>query len=50
VEGIGLQRAEIIVPGTAVLLHFLEALRLPGVVYSPGCVRDGIIADLSSEI
>ena len=47
-EGIGPQRAEVIIPGTAVLLHVLETLRLPGLTYSPAGVRDGIIADLSA--
>lgn len=49
VQGIGLQRAEIIIPGTAVLLHAIEALRIPGIVYSPGSVRDGIMVDLSGS-
>jgi exopolyphosphatase/guanosine-5'-triphosphate,3'-diphosphate pyrophosphatase len=48
VPGIGPQRAEIIIPGTAVLLHVLEGLGLPGIAYSPAGVRDGIIADLSA--
>jgi exopolyphosphatase/guanosine-5'-triphosphate,3'-diphosphate pyrophosphatase len=48
IDGVGPQRAEIIIPGTAVLLHLLEALGLPGVIYSPAGVRDGIIADLAA--
>jgi hypothetical protein len=32
-----------------VLLHVLQALWLPGVVYSPAGVRDGIIADLAAS-
>jgi exopolyphosphatase/guanosine-5'-triphosphate,3'-diphosphate pyrophosphatase len=49
INGVGPQRAEIIIPGTAVLLRVLEALGLPGVVYSPAGVRDGIIADLAAS-
>jgi exopolyphosphatase/guanosine-5'-triphosphate,3'-diphosphate pyrophosphatase len=49
IQGVGPQRAEIIIPGTAVLLHVLQALWLPGVVYSPAGVRDGIIADLAAS-
>jgi exopolyphosphatase/guanosine-5'-triphosphate,3'-diphosphate pyrophosphatase len=44
--GIGPRRAEIIVPGTSVLLHVLEDFRLSGLYYSAAGVRDGIIADL----
>jgi len=47
VPGVGPRRAEIIVSGTAVLLHVLEAFRLPSVYYSAAGVRDGIIADLA---
>jgi exopolyphosphatase/guanosine-5'-triphosphate,3'-diphosphate pyrophosphatase len=46
VTGIGPRRAEIIVPGMAVLLQFLRAFRLPSFYYSRAGVRDGIIADL----
>ena len=46
VVGIGPRRAEIIVPGAAVLLHVLEALQMPALFYSAAGVRDGIIADL----
>ena len=49
VTGIGPRRAEIIVPGVAVLLAFLEDLRLPAVYYSRAGVRDGIIADLAAR-
>jgi len=45
--GIGPRRAEIIVPGTAVLLHVLEAFHMPALFYSAAGVRDGIIADLA---
>ncbi len=46
VTGIGPRRAEIIVPGMAVLLEFLREFALPAVYYSRAGVRDGIIADL----
>jgi exopolyphosphatase / guanosine-5'-triphosphate,3'-diphosphate pyrophosphatase len=49
VTGIGPRRAEIIVPGTAVLLHVLEAFRMPALFYSAAGVRDGIIADLAAR-
>ena len=46
IPGIGPRRAEIIVPGAAVLLRLLEALKMPALHYSAAGVRDGIIADL----
>ena len=49
VTGIGPRRAEIIVPGLAVLLEFIRQFRLPAVYYSRAGVRDGIIADLSAR-
>jgi exopolyphosphatase/guanosine-5'-triphosphate,3'-diphosphate pyrophosphatase len=49
VTGIGPRRAEIIVPGLAVLIEFLERFRLPAVYYSRAGVRDGIIADLAAR-
>jgi exopolyphosphatase/guanosine-5'-triphosphate,3'-diphosphate pyrophosphatase len=49
ITGIGPRRAEIIVPGVAVLLEFLEGFRLPAVYYSRAGVRDGIIADLAAR-
>ena len=49
ITGIGPRRAEIIVPGTAVLLHVLEAFRMPALFYSAAGVRDGIIADLAAR-
>ena len=49
VTGIGPRRAEIIVPGMAVLLEFLQEFRLPAAYYSRAGVRDGIIADLASR-
>ncbi|MDX2151144.1 MAG: Ppx/GppA phosphatase family protein [Bryobacteraceae bacterium] len=49
VTGIGPRRAEIIVPGVAVFLHVLEALKLPSLYYSRAGVRDGIIADLAAR-
>jgi len=47
--GIGPRRAEIIVPGMAVLLDFIQEFRLPAVYYSRAGVRDGIIADLAAR-
>jgi exopolyphosphatase/guanosine-5'-triphosphate,3'-diphosphate pyrophosphatase len=49
VTGIGPRRAEIIVPGAAVLLDFLEEFHLPAAYYSRAGVRDGIIADLAAR-
>jgi exopolyphosphatase/guanosine-5'-triphosphate,3'-diphosphate pyrophosphatase len=47
ITGIGPRRAEIVVPGIAVLLDFMQAFRLRSVYYSRAGVRDGIIADLA---
>ena len=47
--GIGPRRAEIIVPGLAVLLQFLTEFQLPAIYYSRAGVRDGIIADLADR-
>ena len=47
--GIGPRRAEIIIPGAAVLLHLLEGLHMQSVYYSAAGVRDGIIADLAAR-
>lgn len=49
IAGIGPRRAEIITPGVAVLLEFLQEFRLPAVYYSSAGVRDGIIADLAAR-
>ena len=49
VTGIGPRRAEIIVPGMAVLLEFLREFDLPAMYYSRAGVRDGIIADLAAR-
>jgi len=49
VTGIGPRRAEIIIPGVAVLDRFLQSFRLPSVYYSRAGVRDGIIADLAAR-
>ena len=49
VTGIGPRRAEIIVPGLAVLLDFAQQFHLPAVYYSRAGVRDGIIADLAAR-
>lgn len=47
VAGIGPRRAEIIVPGVAVLQRVLEHFGAASVWYSAAGVRDGIIADLA---
>jgi exopolyphosphatase/guanosine-5'-triphosphate,3'-diphosphate pyrophosphatase len=49
ITGIGPRRAEIIVPGTSVLLQFLQEFHLPAFYYSRAGVRDGIIADLAAR-
>jgi exopolyphosphatase/guanosine-5'-triphosphate,3'-diphosphate pyrophosphatase len=49
VTGIGPRRAEIIVPGIAVLLDFLQQFQLPAIYYSRAGVRDGVIADLAAR-
>lgn len=49
IVGIGPRRAEIIVPGTAVLLHVLAGLEMSALYYSAAGVRDGIIADLAQR-
>ena len=49
ITGIGPRRAEIIVPGVAVLLDFLREFQLPAVYYCRAGVRDGIIADLAAR-
>jgi exopolyphosphatase/guanosine-5'-triphosphate,3'-diphosphate pyrophosphatase len=47
VHGIGPRRAEVIVPGCAVLARLLQDFNLPSLFYSRAGVRDGIIADLA---
>jgi exopolyphosphatase/guanosine-5'-triphosphate,3'-diphosphate pyrophosphatase len=49
VPGIGPRRAEIIVPGVAVLLECLQRFGLPAFHYSAAGVRDGIVADLAAR-
>lgn len=49
VTGIGPRRAEIIVPGAAVLCHALDAFDVPALYYSAAGVRDGIIKDLADR-
>ena len=49
ITGIGPKRAEIIVPGLAVLLEFLTEFQVPAFFYSRAGVRDGIIADLAAR-
>ena len=47
IPGIGPKRAEIIVPGVALLLVALREFRLRNLYYSSAGLRDGIIADLA---
>lgn len=49
IPGIGPRRAEIIVPGVAVLLACMERFKLPSFYYSAAGVRDGIVADLAAR-
>lgn len=49
VTGIGPRRAEIIVPGLAVLAAFLREFGFDACYYSSAGVRDGIIADLAAR-
>jgi exopolyphosphatase / guanosine-5'-triphosphate,3'-diphosphate pyrophosphatase len=49
ITGIGPRRAEIIVPGLAVLERFAGAFGLASLYYSRAGVRDGIIADLAAR-
>ncbi len=49
VQGIGPNRAELIVAGAAVFLRALEMFQQPALHYSSAGVRDGIIADLASR-
>jgi exopolyphosphatase/guanosine-5'-triphosphate,3'-diphosphate pyrophosphatase len=49
VRGVGPRRAEIVVPGAAVLLRILEEFQAPSVHYSAAGIRDGIIADLAAR-
>lgn len=47
--GIGPRRAEIIVPGVAVLLRAMETFDLQVLAYCSAGVRDGLIADLAER-
>jgi exopolyphosphatase/guanosine-5'-triphosphate,3'-diphosphate pyrophosphatase len=49
VTGIGPRRAEIIVPGVALLARALESFRVDSLVCSNAGVRDGIILDLDAR-
>ncbi len=49
ITGIGPRRAEIIIPGAAVLLRVLEEFQAPSLYYSSAGVRDGVIADLAAR-
>lgn len=49
VVGLGPRRAEIIVPGAAVLMHVLDQLQQPALHYCAAGVREGIIADLAQR-
>jgi exopolyphosphatase/guanosine-5'-triphosphate,3'-diphosphate pyrophosphatase len=49
VTGIGPRRAEIIVPGVAVMLEVLELFGARQLYYCPAGVRDGILRDLAER-
>ena len=49
VTGIGPRRAEIIVPGAAVLVKVLDQFKIPQLAYCAGGLRDGIIRDLANR-
>jgi exopolyphosphatase/guanosine-5'-triphosphate,3'-diphosphate pyrophosphatase len=49
VVGIGPRRAEIILPGAAVLLRVMETFEIPSLAYSTAGVRDGVIRDLAER-
>jgi exopolyphosphatase/guanosine-5'-triphosphate,3'-diphosphate pyrophosphatase len=49
VTGIGPRRAEIIVPGAAVLVRTLEAFDVPAFYYCAAGVREGIVKDLADR-
>jgi exopolyphosphatase/guanosine-5'-triphosphate,3'-diphosphate pyrophosphatase len=49
VVGIGPRRAEIIVPGVAVLLRAMEAFEVQSLAYCTAGVRDGVIGDLAER-
>ncbi|MCC7154165.1 MAG: Ppx/GppA family phosphatase [Bryobacterales bacterium] len=49
ITGIGPRRAEIIVPGVAVLLRVLRDLGIPSLYYSAAGLRDGIVIDLAAR-
>lgn len=49
VTGIGPRRAEIIVPGAAVLVKVLDQFQIPQLAYCAAGVRDGIIRDLANR-
>ena len=47
VTGLGPRRAEIILPGVAVLVHILRDLGIPSLYYCAAGLRDGIVYDLA---
>ncbi len=49
VTGIGPRRAEIILPGAAVLLRAMDAFEAPALFYCTAGVREGIIKDLADR-
>jgi exopolyphosphatase/guanosine-5'-triphosphate,3'-diphosphate pyrophosphatase len=49
IPGIGPRRAEIIIPGAAVLAEVLDGFQASSLYYSAAGVRDGIIADLAAR-
>jgi exopolyphosphatase/guanosine-5'-triphosphate,3'-diphosphate pyrophosphatase len=49
IAGVGPRRAEIIIPGAAVLRAAVERFHLPSLYYSAAGLRDGIVADLAAR-
>lgn len=49
ITGIGPRRAEIIVPGVAVLLRVMETFDVPSLAYCSAGVRDGVVRDLAER-
>ena len=49
VEGIGVRRAEIVIPGAVVFAELLDRCKLLGLRYSPLGLRDGLLAQMAAE-
>ena len=49
ITGIGPRRAQIIIPGVAVLREVMRSFQLPSMYYSKAGVREGLIADLAAR-